>query len=738
MRDVREIAKAPHPLGSAENDRVREYLVGRLRELGANPEVQTVTVAQHSRLGPDTWAVVNNLLAKIPGTNPTGAVLMVAHYDSVPSSPGAGDNAASVAAILETIRALKAGATPLVNDLIVLFSDGNELGGLGAKGFVETYPTLRNIKVVLNFAMRGDEGPSMVLQTSAHDSWLVDQLAAAAPFPRGGSIPALSYRRFETDLDFFIEAGMTGMNFGATGGTTRYHTALDNADLLDQRTLQHQGSYALSMARQFGSIDLNASQTHDAVFFVVFGELIHYSARLAIPLVILVTILVISVMWIGIRNGKFSVGGIAAGAAIYTLSLAVAGLEALALWWIMKTFAGWRMLPVQTTYGGFYYSIAASALIFGTLWALYEQVGRSIRLQNLGVGALSVWTVLMLAMRVSVPDGTFALTWLLLFAALAIGYRALATDESIVATSVLALIAVVPGIAMNILLTPYETSSVVIARGIAFALFFGLFIPYIDFLTAGRRWIVPSVLGVLALAMIIKGNAASNFDPSQPHPDSIFYFLDTDRVRARWVSLDSRPDRFTSQFFQHHVRGGWLPKLAGLATRDTPDSNLERISHDFAYLNRGRTTEGDAPLIDAAPPVLKVLDDSTAGNGTRSVKMHIASARKASIIWMTVPIGVTVLGTSIDGMSPGDRVTDGWTGWYWRAPATGFDLTLKLATPAPFVVTVIDQTDGLPNTPNLAIKPRPADTMPTPLLFFDSTTLVRRTFAIGGEQMTRR
>ena len=132
-----------------------------------------------------------------------------------------------------------------------------------------------------------------------------------------------------------------------------------------------------------------------------------------------------------------------------------------------------------------------------------------------------------------------------------------------------------------------------------------------------------------------------------------------------------------------------------------------------------------------------MLDDSTIA-GTRTVKMHIASARKASIVWMSVPVGVTVLGSSIDGRSPGDRVTDGWTGWYWHAPATGFDLTLKLATPAPFIVTVIDQTDGLPNTPELAIKPRPPDTMPTPFLFFDSTTLVRKTFAIGGEQVSTR
>ncbi|MEZ0243568.1 MAG: peptidase M28, partial [Sphingomonas sp.] len=34
MADVREIARAPHPTGSAENARVRDYLVKRLQSLG--------------------------------------------------------------------------------------------------------------------------------------------------------------------------------------------------------------------------------------------------------------------------------------------------------------------------------------------------------------------------------------------------------------------------------------------------------------------------------------------------------------------------------------------------------------------------------------------------------------------------------------------------------------------------------------------------------------------------------
>jgi Peptidase family M28 len=740
MRDVREISKKPHPLGSAENVRVREYLVGRLRELGTNPEVQTATVARHSPFGPDTWAVVNNIVAKIPGTQPTGAAMMVAHYDSVPSGPGAGDDASSVAAILEALRALKAGPTPR-NDLIVLFTEGEELGLLGAKGFVETYPTLGNIKVVLNFEMRGDLGPSMMFQTSAHNAWLVVQLAAAAPYPYATSAAPTVYKQLpnDTDLTVFLDAGMAGMNFAAAGAVTRYHTALDNADLLDPGTLQHQGSYALSLARRLGPIDLNAPRSADAVFFVAAGELIHYSAWLAIPLAIVVTILVLSVMRIGIRDGRFSIGGIAAGFAIYAIAVAVSVVEARGVWSLMKTLAGWRMLPVGTIYGGFYFSVAADALIFGTLWAAYVLISRTVRLQNLGAGALAVWTVMMLATSIAMPGASYIFTYPLLFAALAMSYRQRAASNF--ASVIVALLALAPA---TLMLAPSFAASAdgtiifLVLSGLAAALLFGLFIPYIHILTSGRRWIVPAVLGMLAIVMIVKGNAASNFDASQPHPDSIFYFQDTDRARARWVSLDSRPDRFTSQFFQHHVRGGWLPKLAGLATRDTPDSSLASISHDFAYLNRGRTIEGDAPLINAAPPELKVLDDSTTATGTRTVKMHIASARKASIVWMSVPVGVTVLGSSIDGRSPGDRVTDGWSGWYWGAPLAGFDLTLKLATPAPFIVTVIDQTDGLPETPGFAFKRRPPDTMPTPFLFFDSTTLVRKTFAVGGEQMTRR
>jgi Zn-dependent M28 family amino/carboxypeptidase len=85
---------------------------------------------------------VENVIVRVPGTSPTREVLITAHYDSFPGAPGAADDGVSVAAMLETMRALKAGP-PLKNDLVFLFTDGEEHGWLGAKAFTERHSEAR-------------------------------------------------------------------------------------------------------------------------------------------------------------------------------------------------------------------------------------------------------------------------------------------------------------------------------------------------------------------------------------------------------------------------------------------------------------------------------------------------------------------------------------------------------------------------------------------------------------------
>src|SRR4029453_16695145 len=121
MKHVLAIAQRPHPIGSAEHDRVRDYLVAQLRNLGLEPQIQNATGVgtRYADAGR-----VQNILARMPGGQSGGpAVLLVAHYDSVEAGPGAGDDGAGIPAILETVRALLAGGS-VAHDVIVLFTDG--------------------------------------------------------------------------------------------------------------------------------------------------------------------------------------------------------------------------------------------------------------------------------------------------------------------------------------------------------------------------------------------------------------------------------------------------------------------------------------------------------------------------------------------------------------------------------------------------------------------------------------
>src|SRR5690349_4584776 len=100
FQHIQAIANAPHPTGSPENARVREYLLKEMRDLGLNPrEMEGV---------PNGMAIVN-LYGELQGTEKDAPqILLMAHYDSVPRGPGAADDSTGVAVALESIRALKA------------------------------------------------------------------------------------------------------------------------------------------------------------------------------------------------------------------------------------------------------------------------------------------------------------------------------------------------------------------------------------------------------------------------------------------------------------------------------------------------------------------------------------------------------------------------------------------------------------------------------------------------------
>src|SRR5580765_4606255 len=144
---IDEIAKLPHGIGTPEHDSVRKYIHSVCDQLGLQTTVQTAT-ALHSFGSIVIAGKVNNIIARIKGTNNSKAVLIMGHYDSQPNTPGAGDNAAAVGAMLETARALKT-FLPLQNDIIFLFTDGEEMGLLGAQAFADDSSLLHQVGLVM-------------------------------------------------------------------------------------------------------------------------------------------------------------------------------------------------------------------------------------------------------------------------------------------------------------------------------------------------------------------------------------------------------------------------------------------------------------------------------------------------------------------------------------------------------------------------------------------------------------
>jgi hypothetical protein len=330
---LRELTRTSRPVGSIAHASARAYLIDALEELGLEPQVQRATAVRPT--GEIIRAAhVANIVARIPGTNSSGAVVIASHYDSVPNSPGASDAGHGVAAILETVRALRAGAT-LRNDVIVLITDAEETGLLGAQAYVDEHPWAGDTGIVLNAEARGHTGPVMMFRTTRHNGRMIRALAHAAPHPWAESLANEVFRRMpnDTDLTVFEAAGYAGMDFAHVHGLTHYHTPLDNFENADPRSLQHHGSYLLSLARAFGDMDLAQLAAPDRIYFSLPGiGLVHYPARLALPFAFLAAFLVALLLYVEFRRRRVTAAAVGLGAVHYVALVILLPVLAVAAW----------------------------------------------------------------------------------------------------------------------------------------------------------------------------------------------------------------------------------------------------------------------------------------------------------------------------------------------------------------------------------------------------------------------
>jgi hypothetical protein len=111
-----------------------------LNWVATGPAVPTL-YARLEDLGPAGVEGRDDLLARIPGTDPRQAVILGAHIDS-PNSPGAMDDGSGSAVLLEVARVLDAAGSQPATDLYLVWFGSEELGLYGSSHFVATHQAL--------------------------------------------------------------------------------------------------------------------------------------------------------------------------------------------------------------------------------------------------------------------------------------------------------------------------------------------------------------------------------------------------------------------------------------------------------------------------------------------------------------------------------------------------------------------------------------------------------------------
>ena len=674
---------------------------------------------------------VHDIIARLPGTGAGRSVVLAAHYDSVATAQGAADDGTGVATLLEVARALRAGA-PLKNDVLFVFTDGEERGMMGAQAFVRS-AWARNVGLVMNFDSPGSSGPALMYQTSAGNGRLIEEFAKAAPAPFASSLmyEAVRGRVIYNDFSIFRESHLPGLSFALTEGFFRNHTALDNVDTLDPKALQHMGTTALALTRHFGNLDLDHLGGRDVVYFNPLGfRLIVYSQAVAVALVILAALLFAGVVWLGLRRNRLTPGGMLSAALASPFVCAISA-GVVAVWWMVAR--AWYIQPGYPgvmLYNDNLHRAGLVALVFGVAAWLFFSLLKGLRPFDVMVGTLGWWLVLAAGSLVAAPGTSYLFVWPLLAALVALaitlqlcgkalprsfrrdlpGPRTL-REEASFAGDIAALRRPLPwivlclGVAPGVILLTSSTYVFLISVGLRMAgtvvavwLLMPLLAPLAAPLARGRHWMAPLAITVLGLGILIGISPRAGFDRSYPRQNSVFYRYDGDTRSAVWGTLDPQVDSWTQQFVGLHPRRRF----------------------DAAYIPyRGYADyfTSPAPVFGLPAPVITILADRLVPGG-REVVVRVRSPRHAPLLSFTLESIAGNLTASVDGLplSAGyTTVLDGtpvrWRFDYYDLPDQGIDIRMVMQAGGAMRLRAIDLSYGLPEAPGFTYRPRPVNMM---------------------------
>jgi hypothetical protein len=710
MVDIAAMAPVPHPIGSPANRRVRDYLMGRMAALGLSPRIQSDVSLMHQAdaFGPYVSAApVENLIGVMPGRDPSlPALLLIAHYDSVPGSPGAADDVASVASILETVRAIRAGGAP-ARDVVVLFTDGEEVGLLGARAFFADDPLASRVGYVLNLDVRGGGGRALMFQTGANNGGDIALFRRTAHTPFANSVAALIYQFVSGDTDFTIarNAGVPGLNYAFFGREFDYHSPSSTVAALDQGAVQHLGQEVLPTARALAmaaSLPLRAPDATYADFFGLF--LIAYPAWAGWIVLAGVAALIGAAAWQGRRAGAPSLSGVAiglaAGLVIMLGGAIVLGLARLAT----GVGSGWMAYrPLLARFPAYEAGLALTAL---SLAFLVPAALARLRVERgpAWIGALASGLVVGLVAQAVAPTATPIVVWPLALASAAAAVTGAGTSAARWAWALAGGLIVV-SLALTGLVFHAVQQAMDLPETGALALWLASLALWPLAWPAGRQrrasFLSAAILLFAGLAVMAALRLTSPWSPRHPRAVQVEYLVEADAGRA-WRIAGLRP-------------GAWTRAVLGA------DGGAPAL-RPFPGLLAPVLAAPARPARGAAPGLTLSRE---AGGGLR---LDVVPAQGVSHIGLHLRSSASLSGLTLDARPSGLSVAPGvLTRIYWEGSDRPFSLRFR-STSAGALDVAFAQT--LPEWPATA---RPLPPLPRDAAAWDrsGSTIVagRRRFA---------
>ena len=718
---LKEISKKPHYVGTKEHKKVQEYIVAELENLGLQVEIQEQVAVNKTY---SQSVITQNILAKIKGTDNSKALLLLSHYDAGPHSAlGASDAGSGVVTILEGLRAFLAKNKLPNNDIIILISDAEEVGLLGANAFVNFHPWAKNVGLVLNFEARGSGGPSfMLLETNGGNKNLIQNFKKANPdYPVTTSLMYSIYKMLpnDTDLTVFREDGnIDGFNFAFIDDHFDYHTVQDSYERLDRKTLEHQGTYLMPLLSYFADADLtNLKSNEDYVYFnfPIIGMVI-YPFSWIIPMLILVVLIFLGLLIYGISKQKIKTKQIFKGFIPLLLSLTISGLLAHYGWQFLKFIhPQYKTILHGFTYNGNLYIAAFSALTLAICFIVYKKYFKKNSSANLLIAPITFWVLINVAVSLFLKGAGFfiiAAIYGVICLTILLFSKASEQNKQLV-FSILAIPIIIIFVPM-IQMFPVGLGLKMLAISTVLIVFlFSLFIPvFRSFknIKLGRLFLF------LAFIIFITASFRSDYNENRKKTNNIVYVLDAYKNEAFWASYDRKVDDFTKQFLgDNPVKGKFGNSTTARKYKLHKKTDVKNIH----------------------PPLIEIVADTIIEND-RKIHLTVTPQRKSNriIIKSKNPIAFKsfiVNGNRFSKYPNSDYV------FYLRKPGRAvlshyytkkdevldLQFTISNDSLAP-QFTLYEIAYDLFENQNFNFKPRTENMMPTPFIISDATTVKKR------------